>query len=334
MKKVFQLPYALLVLGVILTLLAAALTPASSALAFSAYPAGAAAGVPQPIEPIKVITDTTPTYRWTHVNGVSNYVLQVLKEYSATAVYTITVPAKSACYYNVCSYTPTQKLGRYGYRWHVKVSNTSNWSPLMTFYVRGVNFANHFTYNMMYTWKKKSGGEWYTIYKDPGVVGYLASDGLPNKCTAAVQTLSSAYDNFEAETRMKITGAPSAGKYPEAYMALRMKNSVNAATQCWYGGYLFGYSRDGKYSFWKMQQNGTWTPLISPKYSSLVNTIGWNNFKVTAIGNKFNLYINKKYIGTVTDSTYPIGYVGLEMVNHGSNPTKFYADWFTVKMLP
>lgn len=133
---------------------------------------------------------------------------------------------------------------------------------------------------------------------------------------------------------MKITGAPSGGKYPEAYLALRMKNSVNTASQCWYGGYLFGYSRDGKYSFWKMQPNGTWTPLISPKYSSLVNTLGWNNFKVYANKNTFSLFINNKPVESVTDSSYPIGYIGFEMVNHGSNPTKFYVDWIEVEMLP
>lgn len=332
MKKNHQLPYALFMLGVIFTLLVAALTPESSALALAASHSGAA--VPQPIEPLNVITDTSPTYRWTQVSGASSYQLQVLKEYSATVVYTFTVSSSGACYSNVCSFTPTQRLGRYGYRWHVKVSGTTTWSPLMTFYIRGVNFASHFTYNMMYTWKKKSGGDWYTIYYPPGVVGYLASNGLPDKCSAAVQSNSSAYDNFEVETKMKITGDPSGGKYPEAYLALRMKNSVNPATQCWYGGYLFGYSRDGKYSFWKMQPNGAWTALIPPRYSSLVNKTGWNNFKVTANGNKFYLYIDNKYVGTVTDNTYSIGYIGFEMVNHGSVPTKFYADWITVDMLP
>ena len=320
-------------LGIILPLLIATLTPSGIVQALSPAPAGASA--PQPLEPNKVITDTTPTYRWTQVSGASSYVLQVLKEYSNTEMYSFTVNSSGACYSSTCSFTPAQKLQSYGYRWRVRVSGaTIAWSPLTMFYIRATDYkAHHFTYTLMYHWQRKSGGTWWAQY-DGGKQGYLVSEGLPDKCSAAVHYVSSTYDNFIAETKMMITGAPSGGRYPEAYLALRMKNNVNAATQCWYGGYLFGYSRDGKYSFWKMQPNGTWTALIPPTFTSLIKTSDWNNFKVSANKSNFYLFINGKPVGSVTDSSYSIGYLGFEMVNHGAVQTKFYADWLTIEPLP
>ncbi|HPS40993.1 MAG TPA: hypothetical protein PK040_00215 [Anaerolineaceae bacterium] len=314
-------------------LMATLVTQTTPAFALSTSPAAVSA--PQPLEPNKVITDTTPTYRWTQVSGASSYVLQVLKEYSNTVVYSYTVSSLGACYSGTCSYTPAQKLQSYGYRWRVRVSgSTIAWSPLTMFYIRATDYkAHHFTYGLMYHWQRKSGGTWWAQY-DGGKQGYLVSEGLPDKCSAAVHYVSSTYDNFIAETKMMITGAPSGGRYPEAYLALRMKNNVNAATQCWYGGYLFGYSRDGKYSFWKMQPNGTWTALIPPTFTSLIKTSDWNNFKVSANKSNFYLFINGKPVGSVTDSSYSIGYLGFEMVNHGAVQTKFYADWLTIEPLP
>lgn len=297
----------------------------------------AVAGTPQPLQPNKVITDTTPTYRWTQVSGALTYELELLKEYNNVVVYSFSVGSSGACSSGICSFTPMEKLGRFGYRWHVRVSSAT-WSPLITFYIRANDDkAHHFTYELMYHWQRKSGGTWRAEYTG-GLVGYLVSEGLPNKCSAAVHYVSSTYDNLVAETKVRITGAPSGGKYPEAYLALRMKNSVDPASQCWYGGYLFGYSNNGYYSIWKMSPTGDWTAIQPPTFTSYIYKNGvkkdWNILKVSAYRSSFTFYINDKLMKTFNDSTYSIGYFGFEMVNHGSVPTKFYADWISIDLLP
>lgn len=135
-------------------------------------------------------------------------------------------------------------------------------------------------------WARKSGGEWNVNDK------YMFSSGLPDKCSAVYRTTSRAYANFKYEAKMKIIGDPSGGQYPEAYMAIRMGSGVNASDSCWYSGYLFGYSRDGKYSIWKMNNDGSKTAIQAPTLSTAIQKNLWNWIEVVANGNQFEFYIN------------------------------------------
>jgi len=126
------------------------------------------------------------------------------------------------------------------------------------------------------------------------------------------------------------------GKYPEAYMAIRMDNKVNPSNLAWYSGYLFGYSSNGYFSIWKMNPDGSSTALIPPTYSSSIHKNGaynnWNTLRLEALGNRFIFFINDKQVADVKDSAYSLGYIGFEMKRPGTLPATMYVDWVSLNL--
>ena len=253
------------------------------------------AAIPVLKAPFSVITDSTPTYTWTVVPGAANYQYQVFR--SGTLVFT-RYPSSSTCGASTCASTPTVSLFRATYKWRVRAKVGGAWQPwsaLSEFIITRppININDGFPGHMM-LWERKSGGEWGVTDKA------IYSHGLPDKCSALYYVYSRAYANFDYEAKFKIVGEPSGGQFPEAYMALRMGNGVNAADSCWYGGYLFGYSRDGKYSVWKMNKDGTKTAIKGPTYSTAVYKNFWNWIRVVAQGNHFDFYMNDVLLESFT----------------------------------
>ena len=78
------------------------------------------------------------------------------------------------------------------------------------------------------------------------------------------------------------------------------------------GGYEFGIAGDGHYSFWEWDDSSApFVPLIDWTYSSVVNKRGRNTLRVVTSGPRFMLSINDTRVGTVVDSTYTQGIIGL-----------------------
>ncbi len=72
--------------------------------------------IPTPLSPKSTITDSTPTYTWSKLNGATKYQYQLYQE--NTLIYAKSVPA-SVCGSSTCSHTPSEKLSAGNYRWRV-----------------------------------------------------------------------------------------------------------------------------------------------------------------------------------------------------------------------
>ena len=93
--------------------------------------------IPSQVNPIGTITDVTPTYTWTVVNGATQYMYQVVQ--GSTVIYTKTV-SSSVCNESTCSSTPSTQLGGGDYSWRVKayVGAWKNYSAWKAFKVKTI----------------------------------------------------------------------------------------------------------------------------------------------------------------------------------------------------
>lgn len=331
MKKSTRILFGLTAVLVTLTLLAGTLSPAVSASAAPAYQSAVGA-TPVPLSPSGIIALKKPlsTFKWSAVSGAAAYKLEVYR--GTTIVYTL-YPSSSYCYAGTCTFTPETSLKFLAYKWRIAVKGATTFSPFKSFIITHVpwNINDGFPGDMM-LWETMAGGKWSVSDKA------IYSNGLAGKYSSIYYTWSRAYANFEYESKLKVEGDPVNGKYPEAYMAIRMDNKVNPANLAWYGGYLFGYSSNGFFSIWKMNPDGSSTALIPPTYSSSIRKNGayknWNTLRLEALGNRFIFFINDKQVADVKDSAYSLGYIGFEMKRPGTLPATMYVDWITMKILP
>ncbi len=72
--------------------------------------------IPQPIAPANTISDTTPTFTWSKLEGVTRYQFQLYQGASRIYAYTVT---SGVCGTTQCSSTPTVQLSAGDYRWRV-----------------------------------------------------------------------------------------------------------------------------------------------------------------------------------------------------------------------
>lgn len=87
--------------------------------------------------------------------------------------------------------------------------------------------------------------------------------------------------------------------------------------------YLFAITPDGSYHFDVVNGNGLALPSVSKQGNSSAIKRGFNQpnlIAVVAHGNTFDLYVNNRYIDTVTDSALSSGNIGVA-AEEASNPT-------------
>lgn len=330
MKQTTRFLLGLIAVLVTLTLLAGTLSPA-----ISAAPAieSTAATTPVPLSPSGIIAlkKPLPTFKWSAVSGAAAYKLEVYR--GTTSVYTL-YPTSGSCNAGACTYTPVNSLTYTTYNWRVAVKGSSTFSPYKTFIITRIpwDINDGFPGDMM-LWETMAGGIWSVTPKRPGSnYGYIYSNGTPGKFSSIYYVHSRAYANFEYESKLKVEGSPVNGKYPEAYMAIRMDKKVNSADLAWYSGYLFGYSSNGYYCIWKMNKDGTRTALVKPTYSAAINKKDWNTLRLQAIGTRFIFTINKVQVADIKNSAYSLGYLGFEMKRPGTLPATMAVDWVTLKL--
>ncbi len=76
--------------------------------------------------------------------------------------------------------------------------------------------------------------------------------------------------------------------------------------------YLFQIRGDNAFAVYLIKHDqDEWQQLISPKISAAVQAAGPNLLAVQAIRSDFTFFINGQEVGTVSDETLPVGYVGL-----------------------
>ena len=234
----------------LLTILATSLTPNTAALA-KGYPGNnrTAVTIPTAVSPTGIITDTTPTFKWTRVTGTTKYQFRLYKGASTTPLWTKVV-LTSACGSSTlyCTQTPTTPLALANYKWQVRVYATgSAWSALKSFTItnKPSSFNSQFTGSMT-GWKTIGVIPWHV---SPSA---LFTSGTERKCANVYRTSSLAFMNLDYSAKMKCTSS----EYCENYLAIRMGQSINPVNNCWRPGYLFGYDSNGYYAIWKAIPTG------------------------------------------------------------------------------
>jgi hypothetical protein len=72
-----------------------------------------------------------------------------------------------------------------------------------------------------------------------------------------------------------------------------------------FGGYqLQVFPQDQDWQFGKLSLDGNWTALIELKHDPVINKDSSNHMRADRIGSQIKLYLNGKFVGQVSDSTY------------------------------
>ena len=86
--------------------------------------------IPNPISPEGIITDTTPTFTWTEIEGVTRYQYQLYQDTTLVYAYTVT---SGVCGTEGCISTPAIELSYGNYRWRVCAYVDGVWRSASTF---------------------------------------------------------------------------------------------------------------------------------------------------------------------------------------------------------
>ena len=86
--------------------------------------------IPTPITPSGTISDTTPTYTWSKLEGAARYQFQLYQGTTRIYAYTLT---SAVCDTTRCSYTPTVRLPAGEYRWRVCANIDGIWRSSSAF---------------------------------------------------------------------------------------------------------------------------------------------------------------------------------------------------------
>jgi hypothetical protein len=293
--------------------------------AFTSIPRAVSA--PTPKSPVGIITDTTPTYKWTVVTGADKYQFEVYR--GTTKLFSKAVDP-ATCGTTTCSYTHTTVLKYAIHKWRVKVvvgGVASPWSAYKSFTVTRVpmNFNSQFNGSMA-GWATKGSIAWHVNATN------LYTHSEAYKCTNVYWTKSQAYTNFDYSARVKHpAGTPD---YNIIYLAVRMGTNLLSGYNCWTPGYIFGYLDSGYISIWRSDSNGDFTPLYDSTYTDAIKKNGWNVLRVVANGPDFEFYINGTKVATVHDNKYKQGFVGIRTWTEGVVTSDFLVDWAKLTILP
>jgi len=282
---------------------------------FSAYKTFTVTNIPTPQTPTGSITDTTPTFKWTRIDGATQYYLVVYNG-TSTVAYTKTVTnANCGASTTTCSNTPTNVLTTGAHNWKVRAYVGGAWkaySALKSFSVAtSTAFNDHFT---------SSSAGWTPLNGSWSVASsYYQTPGIASMWTSAKH--SNTYSTFTYEVTLSRTdnATLSYGIYFNA------SPTPLASTGGWNNGYAFYILDDGYYSVWR-RAGGVATNLW-PWTSSAGISSGTNTLKVTynPTTRFVQFYINGTRMLTGTFNTYTSGTVGL-VYYRDTTASKLYVD--------
>lgn len=109
---------------------------------------------PTPLAPSGPISDTTPTYKWNKIAGVSSYHYQLMK--GTALIYTMTAPS-TACVGTTCTGTPATVLSAGAYQWRVQALVGGIWRPYSAYKAFTIAAAGP---NAGF-WESQTGDEFY-----------------------------------------------------------------------------------------------------------------------------------------------------------------------------
>lgn len=309
-------------------------------LAVSVLPAGSVSAAPLPpeiIAPVGIITDNTPTFKWTPVvaDGVTGYKYIVYRNGSTSPLFTKT-PSYMVCAGDVCSHTPdySKNLKVGIYYWKVIAMKGDkifgSWSDSVKFTISAppIGFSSNFS-GTRDGWGMKYGlAAWGTT------ASTLYTNGSLYDWSSAYFTRSEAYSNFDFVARIKRVGSA----VDPNCLDIRMGNSKVDSNFRWHTGYAFCVNNSGKFQVVKRNADKTFTNLVPwtpiPAESEFVAN-DFNTLRVVAVGSDMLFYINGTRAAYVDDPDFSIGWIGFEEYKSGSTGTgkQFQVDWVKVAVL-
>jgi len=251
--------------------------------------------IPNPISPVGVTTDRTPTYSWARVSGATHYYIQLIKE-SSIFVYSKTIPA-SACNTTTCSATFPDVLPLGSYEWRVRAFIDGVWKTYSSFTDFSTGMYSPFTTEAN-GWTVLN-GSWLTpnnYYRSPGVPSQYSS--IAYKTNFATLTY---------EVRMLRVGCDSCANVIYIHGS---PSPLESGDKDWNNGYKFTYDNYGSFHV-GYKQNGTFYWLTDGWIPSAAISSTWNVLKVTASGGYINFYINGQLVWSGYTTMYSWGKVGV-----------------------
>jgi len=157
------------------------------------------------------------------------------------------------------------------------------------------------------TWTNNSGAFYYTA-------------GIASQWSSSSYSTSS-FTNVDYSARFWRNGDALA-----SCLAIRGTPGTQTAIGEWQHGYMFCYTRDGRYAVWK-RVNHVWTALQNyVATATVVQGSAWNLLRVRAVGTSMTFWINGTQVWTGNDSSLSSGRVALWM--YGTGP--LWIDYATL----
>jgi len=141
--------------------------------------------------PNDVVGSTTPTFRWTEVSGSTGYTLYI---YTLENVKIFSSPVTFTCEEGVCRYSHTAALTQGAYKWAVKATNGSQFSPTSNWLTFSVappaaptalspsgTISNP---NPIFAWTKVAGATGYRLYVYTSANAKVFSGAVAATCNA------------------------------------------------------------------------------------------------------------------------------------------------------
>ena len=299
--------------------------PWSDGMSFNETGAAGPPGAATLTSPSGTITDTTPTYTWDSVNGATWYFLWVNDSEGNKIKKWYT--SDSACSGSTCSVTPTTVLAGGNGTWWIKTWNSEGsgpWSDGMGFNVSSGTSGFNSQFNGDATgWYRLTGSPSWSVDSH-----YISTSGETNKWAStyygSYNDDNTKYADFDYSVKLWRNGSDTSSN------GLWFRGNPNPPDNKmhWSYGYLFNYSRNGSYSIWKINSDGTENALRSWTSSSAINTGGaWNVLRVHAVGSTMNFYINGVHLVQVTNTFYTTGKAGFGMYSNGTTGDKLWVDY-------
>jgi len=172
-----------------------------------------------------------------------------------------------------------------------------------------------------------SSAGWTPVYGSWSIYNSYAYKGSRSGIGWASAVQDGTYSNFDYSAKLWRVGSDTAN----TGIIFRASPSPLSLDQDWKQGYQFGYSRDGFYSVWRLNINGTDTALKDWTTSSYLNTgSAWNTLRVLAQNNMLYFYINGYLVFSISDSIFSSGRVGIIYYTNDGTSSVVYADWATL----
>ncbi len=287
-------------------------------------PAGDGSGLdvvgPAPITPEGNIFTTLPEFKFTENPAATNYKIKVFNATTLELVYTF---SGFSCDSGVCALLPTTALknanlsGKNGhYYWKVRAYVNGGWQPFSEkayFTVISTGFTSTFTSDML-KWKVVF-GKWVLANAN-----YLKTNGTFGTYSSVVRK-ELTVNQLVYEVTMKRDSLVEDDNYIYVY------GDVNPLDEDydWNSYYSFDYSSDGYVSIWK-RVDGAWTTVLDWVPDPNVKPGDWNTLTVWLNEPDIVFYLNGYYMGSVTDTTFDSGFVGIGMWRDSSIKSPLWVD--------